>query len=93
MKVLAVNGKILLANGKAVKPTEVKADNFVDTICEIAGNNIVSSSWSPSVMAEELIPKKYYYNGVLLPEIPESIFADYPYRVLKFCNLRRRDFL
>ena len=53
MKVIAVNGKVLLANGKAVKPTEVKADNFVDTICEIAGNNIVSSNWSPSVTAVE----------------------------------------
>ena len=53
MKVIAVNGKILLANGKAVKPTEVKADNFVDTICEVAGNNKVSSNWSPSVTAVE----------------------------------------
>ena len=53
MKVIAVNGKVLLANGKAVKPTEVKADNFVDTICEIAGNNIVSANWSPSVTAVE----------------------------------------
>ena len=87
MKVLTVNGKVLLANGKAVKPIEVKADNFVDTICEVAGNNIVSSNWSPSVTAEEHIPKKYYYNGVLLPEIPESIFADYPYRaVIRYAN-------
>ena len=53
MKVLAVNGKLLLANGKAVKPTEVKADNFVDIIFEVAGNNMVSSSWSPSVTAVE----------------------------------------
>ena len=53
MKVLAVNGKVLLANGKAVKPTEVKADNFVDTICEVAGNNNVSSNWSPIVTAVE----------------------------------------
>ena len=53
MKVIAVNGKLLLANGKAVKPPEVKADNFVDTICEIAGNNNVSSNWSPSVTAVE----------------------------------------
>ena len=53
MKVIAVNGKLLLANGKAVKPTEVKADNFVDTICKIAGNNNVSSNWAPSVTAVE----------------------------------------
>ena len=53
MKVIAVNGKLLLANGKAVKPTEVKADNFVETTCKIAGNNIVSSNWSPSVTAVE----------------------------------------
>ena len=79
MKVLAVNGKVLLANGKAVKPTEVKADNFVDTICEVAGNNNVSSNWSPSVTAVEYIPKKYYYNGVLLPEIPADVLAQYPY--------------
>ena len=81
MKVIAVNGKILLANGKAVKPTEVKADNFVDTICEVAGNNIVVSNWSPSVTAEEYIPPKYYYNGVLLPEIP-PVYESTPYRVI-----------
>ena len=86
MKVLAVNGKILLANGKAVKPTEVKADNFVDTICEVAGNNIVSASWSPSVTAVEHIPKKYYYNGVLLPEIPADVLAQYPYAWIRQHN-------
>ena len=54
MKVIAVNGKILLANGKAVKPTEVKADNFVDTIVtDVIANHIVSASWSPSVTAVE----------------------------------------
>ena len=79
MKVIAVNGKVLLANGKAVKPTEIKADNFVDTTCKIAENNIVSSSWSPSVTAVEYIPKKYYYNDVLLPEIPADVLAQYPY--------------
>ena len=79
MKVIAVNGKILLANGKAVKPTEVKADNFVGTTCEVAGNNNVSSNWSPSVTAVEYIPKKYSYNGVVLPEIPAGMLAQYPY--------------
>lgn len=82
MKVIAVNGKVLLANGKAVKPTEIKADNFVDTTCKIAENNNVSSSWSPSVTAEEYIPPKYYYNGVLLPEIPADVLASYPYTVM-----------
>ena len=53
MKVIAVNGKLLLANGKAVKPPEVKADNFVDTTCKIAGNNNVSSNWSSVVTAFE----------------------------------------
>ena len=57
MKVIAVNGKVLLANGKAVKPTEVKADNFVDTIVtDVIANHIIVSSWSPSVTAGELIP-------------------------------------
>ena len=60
MKVIAVNGKVLLANGKAVKPTEVKADNFVDTICEVAVNNFVSSNWSPSVTAIDTTPITYY---------------------------------
>ena len=53
MKVIAVDGKVLLANGKAVKPPAVKADNFVDTTCEVAGNSNVSSNWSPSVTAVE----------------------------------------
>ena len=53
MKVISVNGKVLLANGKAVKPSEVKADNFAETICEVAGNNNVSSNWAPSVTAVE----------------------------------------
>ena len=54
MKVISVNGKVLLANGKAVKPTEVKADNFVETIVtDVMENHIVVSSWSPSVTAVE----------------------------------------
>ena len=54
MKVIAVDGKVLLANGKAVKPPAVEADNFVDTTCEVAGNSNVSSNWSPSVTAVEV---------------------------------------
>ena len=79
MKVIAVNGKVLLANGKAVKPPEVAADNFVNTTCEVAGNNNVSSNWSPSVTAEEYISPKYSYNSVVLPEIPADVLAQYPY--------------
>ena len=47
MKVIAVNGKVLLANGKAVKPPAVEADNFAYTIV------FVSSKWSPVVTAVE----------------------------------------
>ena len=79
MKVIAVNGKVLLANGKAVKPPEVAADNFVNTTCEVAGNNNVSSNWSPSVTAEEYIPVYFSYNGIVLPEIPADVLAQYPY--------------
>ena len=60
MKVIAVNGKVLLANGKAVKPPAIEADNFVDTTCEAAGNNNVSSNWSPSVTAIDTTPITYY---------------------------------
>ena len=60
MKVITVDGKVLLANGKAVKPPAVKADNFVDTICKIAENNIVVSSWSPVVTAIDTTPIPYY---------------------------------
>ena len=52
MKVIAVNGKVLLANGKAVKPP-TGGGGFAETICEVAGNNKVSSNWSPSVTAVE----------------------------------------
>ena len=89
MKVIAVNGKILLTNGKAVKPPVIPSGSELVlsatrlpavTICTDAiANHIVSSSWSPSVTAEEYIPRKYYYNGVLLPEIPADVLAQYPY--------------
>ena len=89
MKVIAVNGKLLLANGKAVKPPAVAAGSELVlsatrlpavTICtDVIANHIVSSSWSPSTTAEEHIPKMYYYNGVLLPEIPADVLAQYPY--------------
>lgn len=61
MKVIAVNGKILLANGKAVKPTEVKADNFAETIVtDVIANHIVVSSWSPSVTVIDTTPIPHY---------------------------------
>ena len=84
MKVIAVNGKVLLANGKAVKPPAV-GSGFAETIVTDAiANHIVSSSWSPSVTAVEYIPKKYYYNDVLLPEIPANVLASYPYAFIGF---------
>ena len=65
MKVIAVNGKLLLANGKAVKPPAVAAGSELVlsatrlpavTICtDVIANHIVSSSWSPSVTAVEII--------------------------------------
>ena len=57
---------------------------FAETICtDVIENHIVVSSWSPSVTAEEHIPKKYYYNGVLLPELPVDALAQYPYAWLR----------
>lgn len=63
MKVLTVNGKVLLANGKAVKPPAVAAGSelvlsatrlpAVTTCTDVIANHIVSSSWSPTVMAIE----------------------------------------
>ena len=65
MKVIAVNGKVLLANGKAVKPPAVAAGSELVlsatrlpavTICtDVIENHIVSSSWSPSVTVVEII--------------------------------------
>lgn len=57
---------------------------MVETICEVAGNSNVSSNWSPSVTAVEYILKKYYYNGVLLPEIPAVVLAEYPYAWIRY---------
>ena len=63
MKVIAVNGKVLLANGKAVKPPAVVTGSELVlsdirlpavTICtDVIANHIVVSSWSPSVTAVE----------------------------------------
>ena len=63
MKVIAVNGKVLLANGKAVKPPAVAAGSelvlleprlsAVVTCTDVIENHIVSSSWSPSVTVVE----------------------------------------
>ena len=53
---------------------------FAETIVtDVMENHIVSSSWSPSVTAVEYIPKMYYYNDVLLPELPADVLASYPY--------------
>ena len=54
MKVIAVNGKVLIANGKAVKPPASGGSGFAETILtDVIENHIVSSSWSPSVTAVE----------------------------------------
>lgn len=55
MKVIAVNGKVLLANGKAVKPPAGgSGGGFAETIVtDVIANHIVSASWSPSVTAVE----------------------------------------
>lgn len=63
MKIISVNGKLLLANGKAVKPPAVASGSELvlsaarlpaATICtDVIENHIVSSSWSPSVTAVE----------------------------------------
>ena len=53
MKVIAVNGKVLLANGKAVKPPEVPSGSVVTIVTDVIENHIVVSSWSPSVTAVE----------------------------------------
>ena len=53
MKVIAVNGKLLLANGKAVKPPKVPSGSVVATCTDVIQNDIISSSWSPVVTAVE----------------------------------------
>ena len=53
MKVIAVNGKLLLANGKAVKPPAASAGSSVTILTDVIANHIVSSSWSPVVTAVE----------------------------------------
>ena len=53
MKVIAVNGKIMLSNGKAVKPPNVPSGSVITTCTDVIENHIVSSSWSPSVTAVE----------------------------------------
>ena len=53
MKVIAVNGKVLLANGKAVRTPNVPSGSVVTTCTDVIANHIVSSSWSPSITAVE----------------------------------------
>ena len=83
MKVIAVNGKVLLANGKAVKPPAGGGGGFAETVVtDVIANHIVSSSWSASCIVEDTTPPpapKYSYNGVVLPEIPADVLAQYPY--------------
>lgn len=93
MKVIAVNGKILLANGKAVKPPAVAAGSELVlsatrlpavTFCtDVIENHIVSvATFAPGGIVEDTTPPpapKYSYNGVVLPEIPVDVLAEYPY--------------
>ena len=70
MKVIAVNGKVLLTNGKAVKPPAVVTGSELVlsttrlpavTICtDVIENHIVVSSWSPVVTAIDTTPISYY---------------------------------
>lgn len=53
MKVIAVNGKLLLANGKAVRTPNAPSGSVVTTCTDVIANHIVVSSWSPSVTAVE----------------------------------------
>ena len=53
MKVIAVNGKLLLTNGKAVRPPAAPSGSSVIICTDVIQNHIVSSSWSPSVSAVE----------------------------------------
>lgn len=65
MKVISVDGKLLLANGKAVKPPAVVTGSelvlsdmrlpAVTIFTDVIENHIVSSDWSPSVTAVEEI--------------------------------------
>lgn len=82
MKVIAVNGKLLLANCKAVEPPKVPSGSVVATCTDAIANHFVSASWSPSCIVEDTTPPpapKYSYNGVVLPEIPSDVLAQYPY--------------
>ena len=57
--------------------------NFAETIVtDVIENHIVVSSWSPDCIVEDTTqppPPKYSYNGVVLPEIPADVLAQYPY--------------
>ena len=93
MKVIAVNGKVLLANGKAVKPPVIPSGSELVlsatrlpavTICtDVIQNHIVSvATFASSCTVEDTTPPpapKYSYNGVVLPEIPADVLAQYPY--------------
>ena len=93
MKVISVDGKVLLANGKAVKPpaggggSELVLSDIqlpAVTICtDVIENHIVSvATFAPGGIVEDTTPPpapKYSYNGVVLPEIPADVLEEYPY--------------
>ena len=49
---------------------------------EIANHVLLSVDFTPGAMVAEYVPEKYYYNGVLLPEIPADVLASYPSAVI-----------
>ena len=85
MKVISVNGKVLLANGKAVKPPAGGGGKAtVETFCmDNIANQFLSDTWSPSTGAELFRVGKYSYNGVILPGFPANAMGGYPYAFIR----------
>lgn len=54
------------------------------TATDKIANQILSVSTFPGGFAYK--PKKYSYNGVLLPEIPADVLAEYPYAIIRENN-------
>lgn len=64
MKVIAVNGKILLANGKAVKAPAYSTKATIETFCtDNIQNQFLSDKWSPSTSAKDTTPIPYTGNA------------------------------
>ena len=66
MKVIAVDGKILLANGKAVKPPAGGGGGkaTIETFCtDNIANQFLCDTWSPSTRAKDTTPIPYTGNA------------------------------